>query len=259
MLFDIKEAAISVTKEKDFREKLFIGTFLVMLANFLSTFSFRHNSNISGAAGSASQNPLVSLNLIAGFAVLFVVLCYLLAFLHNKINNREMPRWSEVYNYFVKGFKLVLSNILLGIPAFMFNGLLIYVYFYMISVNPAAGNSPLGGVIRALVLLGWFVFVFFSILQTAVFAKRLKFRDFFNLVKGYYSLAGNFVTFLVFALVVFALMTFWVWISVAAKTAGPFSYLLILLISSPVFYIMTIYVDLLSQWAKKSYSMDEVE
>ena len=259
MLFDIKEAAISVTKEKDFREKLFIGTFLVMLANFLSTFSFRHNSNISGAAGSASQNPLVSLNLIAGFAVLFVVLCYLLAFLHNKINNREMPRWSEVYNYFVKGFKLVLSNILLGIPAFMFNGLLIYVYFYMISVNPAAGNSPLGGVIRALVLLGWFVFVFVSILQTAVFAKRLKFRDFFNLVKGYYSLAGNFVTFLVFALVVFALMTFCVWISVAAKTAGPFSYLLILLISSPVFYIMTIYVDLLSQWAKKSYSMDEVE
>ena len=129
----------------------------------------------------------------------------------------------------------------------------------MISVNPAAGNSPLGGVIRALVLLGWFVFVFVSILQTAVFAKRLKFRDFFNLVKGYYSLAGNFVTFLVFALVVFALMTFWVWISVAAKTAGPFSYLLILLISSPVFYIMTIYVDLLSQWAKKSYSMDEVE
>lgn len=259
MLFDIKEAAISVTKEKDFREKLFIGTFLVMLANFLSTFSFRHNSNISGAAGSASQNPLVSLNLIAGFAVLFVVLCYLLAFLHNKINNREMPRWSEVYNYFVKGFKLVLSNILLGIPAFMFNGLLIYVYFYMISVNPAVGNSPLGGVIRALVLFGWFVFVFVSILQTAVFAKRLKFRDFFNLVKGYYSLAGNFVTFLVFALVVFALMTFWVWISVAAKTAGPFSYLLILLISSPVFYIMTIYVDLLSQWAKKSYSMDEVE
>lgn len=259
MLFDIKEAAISVTKEKDFREKLFIGTFLVMLANFLSTFSFRHNSNISGAAGSASQNPLVSLNLIAGFAVLFVVLCYLLAFLHNKINNREMPRWSEVYNYFVKGFKLVLSNILLGIPAFMFNGLLIYVYFYMISVNPAVGNSPLGGVIRALVLFGWFVFVFVSILQTAVFAKRLKFRDFFNLVKGYYSLAGNFVTFLVFALVVFALMTFWVWFSVAAKTAGPFSYLLILLISSPVFYIMTIYVDLLSQWARKSYSMDEVE
>lgn len=259
MLFDIKEAAISVTKEKDFREKLFIGTFLVMLANFLSTFSFRHNSNISGAAGPASQNPLVFLNLIAGFAVLFVVLCYLLAFLHNKINNQEMPRWSEVYKYFAKGFKLVLSNILLGIPAFLFNGFLLYVYYYINSVNSAGVKPSFGFVIQALVLLGWFVFIFVSILQVSVFAKRLKFRDFFNLVKGYYSLAGNFVTFLVFTLAIFTLMSFWVWISFVVKTAGPFSYLLILLISSPIFYIMTIYVDLLSQWAKKSYSMDEVE
>lgn len=259
MLFDLKEAFTSVTKENGFREKLFIGTFLVMLANFLTTFSFRHNTYIPGKLILNPQTPFVFMNLIAGFVVLFVVLCYLLSFLHNKINNKEMPEWTEVYKYFIKGFKLAISNIILGIPAFILNILLIYIAYYLYSVSSEAGESLLGNFFHILIFVGWFAFVFVSILQTAIFAKKLKFRDFFNFVKGYYSLAGNFVNFLVFSAVVFGVMTLWVWLSFVAKTSGDFSYLLILLLSAPVFYFMTVYVDLLAQWAKKSYSADEIE
>lgn len=253
MLFDVKQAICAVAKEKNFREKLFVGTFLIMLANFLSTLNFRHVSAAS------SQSPLAQFNLFAGFAVLFAVFCYLLAYLNNKINDKEMPLWSDVYKYFVKGFKLLLSNILIGVPAFLFNGFWLYVFFYLNTTSPEAGKSLLGLGVQALIYLGWFAFVFVSILQTAIFAKRLKFRDFFNFVKGYYSLAGNFGAFLAFCAVVFCLMTLWVWVSMLAKNAGAYSYLLILLLSSPVFYIMTVYVDLLAQWVQKSYSTDDLE
>ena len=252
MLFDIKEAFISVTKENNFREKLLLGTFLVMLANFLSTISFRHNSIAPGTQNSILNNPLLLLVLLGGFGVLFVLMCYLLAFLHNKVNNKEMPAWSELSKYFVKGLKLLFSYAVFFLPLFVLYEIMFYFMISSVSAGVLGTKPYIFMIFRVVFILIWFVFTFISILQTAVFAKNLKIRDFFNFAKGYQTLCGNFWVFLLFVIVVFIFMLFWFLLSFVVKTSGVYAYLIMLLVSSPVFYIMTVYVDLLSQWVKKS-------
>ena len=234
MSISLKQALFYVPQDKNWVNKIIIGSFLMFFPTFAYIFP-----GIRRMLFDPINYYAIAVYLMFSLTILVAISGYFYKCVHNRIihEKHKLPSWNKITYYLEIGAKSYIGGIIFSIPFIIFN-------IILWSFAPILNSTELVPFVAISAFIH-VIYSFFYIMLALNFAQKFKVSAFWDIKGAWYLIKGNMANFVLLVAYCLTIALLHLVLSVILVNAQILSLLLPFL----SFYIFMVYADLFAQFA----------